>query len=234
MNFKRTTLSLFALALLGTVALAQTSTSTLQPTTPRPAPQVVTGKGKKKSSKKSGKQTATGDVTQPSAGATGTTAAATPDADAVTMESGKDKGKKSKGGGKKAGKANPETSPVTAIRAVLDAQVTAWNAGQLEDFMQGYWNSPELTFVSAGRKLMGYDATLDRYRRTYQSDGKEMGKLTFGDLEIMPLGSDTAFVRGQYQLVMSDARELGGRFTLVFRSFAEGWKVIHDHTSSNQ
>ena len=81
---------------------------------------------------------------------------------------------------------------------------------------------------------MGYDATLERYRRTYQSDGKEMGKLTFGDLEIMPLGPDTAFVRGQFQLVMSDARELGGRFTLIFRQFAEGWKVIHDHTSSNQ
>ena len=203
----------------------------MQPTNPLPLPQVEASKGKKKSSKKSGKQTATGEATQPATGATGTTAAATPDADAVTMETGK--GKKSKGGGKKAAN-NGGATAVTAIRAVLDAQVVAWNAGKLEEFMQGYWNSPELTFVSGGRKLMGYDATLERYRRTYQSDGKEMGKLTFSELEIMPLGNDVAFVRGQFQLVMSDARELGGRFTLVFRQFTDGWKVIHDHTSSNQ
>lgn len=241
MNFQKHLLSLYTLSLLCAVALAQATT--LQPTNPqpganpRPLPQVEAGKGKKKSSKKSGKkkdeQDAAGETALPPAGATGTTAAATPDADAVTMEIGKGKGKKTKGGGKKAAN-NGGVSAVSAIRAVLDAQVVAWNAGKLEEFMQGYWNSPELTFVSGGRKLMGYDATLDRYRRTYQSDGKEMGKLTFGDLEIMPLGNDVAFVRGQFQLVMSDARELGGRFTLVFRQFADGWKVIHDHTSSNQ
>lgn len=239
MNFQKSLLSLFALALLCAVAMAQTSR--LQPTNPqpganpRPLPQVEAGKGKKKSSKKSSKKKdeldAAGEAAQPPAGATGTTAAATPDADAVTMETGK--GKKSKGGGKKAAN-NGGATAVTAIRAVLDAQVVAWNAGKLEEFMQGYWNSPELTFVSGGRKLMGYDATLERYRRTYQSDGKEMGKLTFGELEIMPLGNDVAFVRGQFQLVMSDARELGGRFTLVLRSFADGWKVVHDHTSANQ
>jgi ketosteroid isomerase-like protein len=230
MNFKKQFFLLITASLLCAVALAQTTT--LQPTSPRPAPQVETGKGKKKSSKKSGKQVVTGEATQPSAGATGTAAAVTPDADALRMETAKGKGKK-KGGGKKAVN-NGGASAVSAIRAVLDAQVLAWNTGKLEDFMNGYWNSPELTFVSAGRKVMGYDATLERYRRTYQSDGKEMGKLTFGDLEIMPLSNDTAFVRGQFQLVMSDARELGGRFTLVLRQFAEGWKVVHDHTSANQ
>ncbi len=229
MNFPKSLLSLFSLALLCALTMAQTSTlRPANPTGTNPLPQVEAGKGKKNSGKKKGKQDATGEAAQPSASATGTAAAVTPDATAATLETGK--GKKAKGGGK----ANVGTSAVTAIRAVLNAQVADWNAGRLEDFMQGYWNSPELTFVSSGRKLMGYDATLDRYRRTYQSDGKEMGQLTFGDLEIMPLGSDTAFVRGQYQLVMSDARELGGRFTLVVRQFAEGWKIIHDHTSANQ
>ena len=237
MNFQKQLLLLFTLALLsvGLCAVTLAQTATLQPTNPQQLPPVEAGKGQKKADKKSGKKKAkqaTGEATQPPTGATSTTAAATPDADAVTMESGKGK-QKSKGGGKKVAN-NGGASVVAAIRAVLDAQVVAWNAGRLEDFMQGYWNSPELTFVSGGRKLMGYDATLERYRRTYQSDGKEMGKLTFGDLEIMPLGVDTAFVRGQFQLVMSDARELGGRFTLVFRQFAEGWKVVHDHTSSNQ
>ena len=121
-----------------------------------------------------------------------------------------------------------------AIRAVLDAQVVAWNAGKLEEFMVGYWRSPDLTFVSGGRKLQGWDATLDRYRKTYQADSKEMGKLVFSDLDIHLLSPASSFVRGQWQLKMSDGKELGGRFTLILRKFKDGWKIVHDHTSSNQ
>ena len=120
-----------------------------------------------------------------------------------------------------------------AIRKVLDEQVAAWNAGKLEAFMIGYWKSPDLTFVSGGRKLNGWDATLERYRKTYQADGKEMGKLAFLDLDVQQLGPASAFVRGQFQLKLLDGKELGGRFTLVFRKFKAGWKIIHDHTSSN-
>lgn len=123
--------------------------------------------------------------------------------------------------------------PVTAIRRVLDDQVAAWNAGKLETFMVGYWKSPDLTFVSGGRKLNGWDATLERYRKTYQAEGKEMGKLAFQDLDVQMLGSAAAFVRGQFELTLSSGQQLGGRFTLVFRKFKDGWKIIHDHTSSN-
>jgi beta-aspartyl-peptidase (threonine type) len=123
---------------------------------------------------------------------------------------------------------------VAAIRAVLDAQVVAWNAGRLEEFMEGYWRSPALTFVSGGRKLQGWDATLDRYRKTYQAEGKEMGKLTFSELEIEMLGATAAFVRGQYQLKLSNGGELSGRYTLIVRRFKQGWKIVHDHTSANQ
>ena len=116
---------------------------------------------------------------------------------------------------------------------MLDAQVEAWNAGKLEEFMLGYWRSGELTFVSGGRKLQGWDATLDRYRKTYQAEGKEMGKLSFSELDIQLLGPAAAFVPGQWQLKMPDGKELGGRFTLIFRKFKDGWKIVHDHTSSN-
>jgi beta-aspartyl-peptidase (threonine type) len=123
--------------------------------------------------------------------------------------------------------------PVTAIRKVLDAQVAAWNAGKLEEFMAGYWKSPDLTFVSGGRKLSGWDATLERYRKTYQAEGKEMGTLAFKDLDVQLLSGAAAFVRGQFELTLSNGQPLGGRFTLVFRKFKDGWKIIHDHTSSN-
>ena len=67
----------------------------------------------------------------------------------------------------------------TAIRAVLDDQAVAWNKGDLEGFMKGYWNSKDLTFYSGKDKRQGWQETIDRYKKRYQGDGKEMGKLTF-------------------------------------------------------
>lgn len=120
----------------------------------------------------------------------------------------------------------------TAIRAVLDAQVAAWNAGKLEEFMVGYWRSPKLTFFSGGRKLESWDATLERYRKNYQSEGREMGKLQFLDLDVQTFGTG-AVVRGRFELTMSDGKKPTGLFTLVFRKFNKDWKIIHDHTSTN-
>jgi ketosteroid isomerase-like protein len=125
----------------------------------------------------------------------------------------------------------PAPAPEDAIRAVLAAQVEAWNKGDLEAFMQGYWASPELTFFSAANRTQGWQGTLDRYRKRYQSEGQEMGKLTFSDLQVEVLGPDAAFVRGRWQLERSKDRP-GGLFTLIFKRFPEGWRIVHDHTSS--
>lgn len=128
--------------------------------------------------------------------------------------------------------ANQTKESESAVRAVLDAQVTAWNAGKLEDFMVGYWRSPKLTFFSGGRKLEGWDATIERYRKNYQSEGKEMGKLQFLDLDVQTFGRG-AVVRGRYELTLSDGKKPTGLFTLVLRKIKKDWKIIHDHTSSN-
>jgi ketosteroid isomerase-like protein len=127
----------------------------------------------------------------------------------------------------------PQGEATARIRAVLDAQVTAWNAGRLEEFMEGYWRSPELSFFSGGRRLAGWDATLERYRQTYQAEGREMGRLAFSDLDVSPLAPDAAVVRGRWELTLADGKKPGGLFTLVFRRFKDGWKITHDHTSSN-
>jgi beta-aspartyl-peptidase (threonine type) len=118
-----------------------------------------------------------------------------------------------------------------AIRDVLEAQVKAWNKGDLEEFMKGYWNSPELTFISGGDRTRGWQATLERYRKRYQSEGKEMGKLTFSELEVEVLGPEAAFVRGRFQVQLTK-QKLAGRFTLIFKRLPEGWRIVHDHTSS--
>ncbi len=117
------------------------------------------------------------------------------------------------------------------IRKVLEHQVDAWNHRDLEGFMRGYWHSAELTFYSGGTTVSGWEETLGRYRNRYQSAGNEMGKLEFTDLKIELLGPSAAFVRGRFHLKMSSS-ESGGLFTLTFRKLADGWKIIHDHTST--
>jgi len=119
-----------------------------------------------------------------------------------------------------------------AVEHVLRTQQDAWNRHDLDAFMAGYWNSPELTFFSGAKQTSSWQATLDRYRATYASPGHEMGTLEFSALRIEILGPDAAFVRGAWNLTMPDGKTPHGLFTLVFRKFSEGWKIVHDHTSA--
>jgi beta-aspartyl-peptidase (threonine type) len=118
-----------------------------------------------------------------------------------------------------------------AIRKVIDDQQAAWNRKDLEGFMSGYWHSPELTFFSGARESKSWQAALDRYRKNYQSAGHEMGTLQFANLRIEMLGPESAFVRGEFHLKMSDGKTPQGLFTLIFRKFPDGWKIIHDHSA---
>ena len=125
-----------------------------------------------------------------------------------------------------------QTSASDEVRRLLIDQQAAWNRHDLEGFMQGYWKSEDLTFFSGANVAHGWNAALDRYRKRYQSESREMGRLDFGDLQIEILGSDAAFVRGAWHLTMSDGKTPHGIFTLVLRRFAEGWRIVHDHTSA--
>src|SRR5215471_12695497 len=82
-----------------------------------------------------------------------------------------------------------------AIQKILDDQAAAWNKGDLRGFMTGYWESPELSFFSGNNKTKGWQATLERYQKTYQGEGKEMGKLSFTELSIDLLSGDHALVK---------------------------------------
>jgi ketosteroid isomerase-like protein len=117
------------------------------------------------------------------------------------------------------------------IRDLLSRQVDAWNRGDLEGFMAGYWKSPELSFYSGTSVTHGWEPTLKRYREKYQGQGKEMGKLDFFDLRVELLAPDAAFVRGHWQLQMKSGQQPSGIFTLILRKFRDGWRIIHDHTS---
>lgn len=115
----------------------------------------------------------------------------------------------------------------TEIRAVLNEQVAAWNAGDIKGFMRGYWNSPDTTF--SGKTLTrGWQTVFDNYQKNYDTPEKR-GVLSFSNLVINVLSKDAAFVLGEWEI--KSATNPKGRFTLVFRKTADGWRIIHDHTS---
>lgn len=117
----------------------------------------------------------------------------------------------------------------SAIRKVMDDQAAAWNRGDIDAFMTGYWKSDKLTFVSGTDITRGWQPTLDRYKKGYDTRAK-MGTLTFSDLEITMLGKDAAVVLGNWGL-KREKDNPSGKFTLTWRKFKEGWRIILDHTS---
>jgi ketosteroid isomerase-like protein len=115
------------------------------------------------------------------------------------------------------------------IVSVMNTQAADWNRGDIDAFMKGYWNSEKLVFASGDGVTRGWQPTLDRYKKSYDSRAK-MGTLTFSDLEINVISKDAAVVLGSWSL----AREKDnphGKFTLIFRKFKDGWRIVHDHTS---
>src|SRR5262249_8312582 len=113
-------------------------------------------------------------------------------------------------------------------------QDAAWNAGDLDGFMKGYWNDKELTFFSHGKVEKGYKELQERYRKRYQIPGKkDLGKLTFDELQVKgPRWGGWATATGRWKLETAE-ETLGGLFTLVMRRIGGEWKIVHDHTSAD-
>jgi ketosteroid isomerase-like protein len=118
---------------------------------------------------------------------------------------------------------------VTRIKALMDVQLKAWNAGNLEGFMDTYWKSDSLLFIGKKGLTYGWQATLDNYRKSYP--GKEgMGTLSFQLLEFKQLAADTYFVIGKWNLERTIG-DLSGHFSILLRKIAGEWKIVADHSS---
>ena len=117
-----------------------------------------------------------------------------------------------------------------AVRAVLDSQAKAWNNGDIDGYMDGYERSDKTVFISGDTVSHGWQTVHDRYKKGYDTREK-MGFLTFSDLEITFTSPDSAVVLGRWRLKRAND-EPHGTFTLIFRHTKDGWKIIHDHTSS--
>jgi uncharacterized protein (TIGR02246 family) len=116
-----------------------------------------------------------------------------------------------------------------AILKVMDTQCQAWNKGDIEGFMQGYWKSDSLVFVGKDAPVYGWQKTLDRYKKSYPGKAG-MGQLTFDIMQVKVLDDTNAFVLGAWHLKLEKSAP-GGYYTLWFRKINGEWKIICDHTS---
>ncbi|MEK6644499.1 MAG: DUF4440 domain-containing protein [Planctomycetota bacterium] len=114
------------------------------------------------------------------------------------------------------------------IRSVLDQQVAAWNHGDLEGFMTGYWKSDAMEFSTTGSVTHGWQATLDRYRAKYAT-AEKMGRLQFSDVCVSERNPGEAEVSGHYRHQTPDGQHTG-RFFLHFRQIDGAWVIVKDHT----
>jgi uncharacterized protein (TIGR02246 family) len=125
-----------------------------------------------------------------------------------------------------------EPPPIAAITALLEAQAAAWNRGDIDGFMSAYANTDALRFASGSKVTYGWQATRDGYRKRYP-DKAAMGILAFSELAITPLAPDAALAFGRWKLTLENQTATpNGLFTLTLKKTREGWRIIHDHTSS--
>jgi ketosteroid isomerase-like protein len=123
-----------------------------------------------------------------------------------------------------------DSSPESEIRAQIELQADAWNRGDIDAFMNTYWKSDQTAFVGANGMTRGWQGVLERYHKNYP-DRAAMGHLTFSNLEIHVLCPDAAFAIGEFHL-QREKDNPEGIFTLTFKKFPAGWRIVLDHTTA--
>ncbi len=116
------------------------------------------------------------------------------------------------------------------IRRAMNAQLTAWNNGDIDSFMQTYWKSDSLMFIGSSAPTYGWQTTLEHYKKSYP-DTATMGKLSFNLIQLRKLSDEYYFVIGGWHLKRNSMKDVGGYFTLLFRKINGEWKIVVDHTS---
>jgi ketosteroid isomerase-like protein len=116
-----------------------------------------------------------------------------------------------------------------SIRHILDEQTKAWNKGDINGFMKGYWESDSLMFIGKSGVTYGWTNTLNNYKKGYP-DTAAMGKLFFDILLIKPISPEYYQIVGKWFLKRSIG-DVGGHYTLLFRKIKGRWVIISDHSS---
>jgi ketosteroid isomerase-like protein len=117
----------------------------------------------------------------------------------------------------------------TVIKSLLEQQKTAWNNGDLNGYMQGYWHNDSLMFIGKSGITYGWENTLNNYKKGY-ADTTSMGKLNFELLHLQKIDNNNFFVVGKWYLIRSMGN-LKGAFTLLLKKINNTWCIVADHSS---
>lgn len=127
--------------------------------------------------------------------------------------------------------APPDERP--SVAAVLEMQAEAWNRGDLDGYMIGYRDSPDLEFRSGDTVTRGFQPVKERYFKRYKAAGQEMGKLTFRELAVEIVGLSEARVTGKWHLEKT-TETLSGGFIVELHRDPAGWKIYRDTTTLDE
>ncbi len=119
--------------------------------------------------------------------------------------------------------------PADIVLATLNAQIAAWNEGNLDAFMNIYWNSDDLKFISGVKMTKGWSSTLKRYREEY-ADDNGLGRLSVDKTDVEIITDDVAIVTGRFTH-NKDGVNTGGAFSLVWKRINGQWRIVHDHSA---
>jgi ketosteroid isomerase-like protein len=123
-----------------------------------------------------------------------------------------------------------QTKDEQQILSVLEEQTRAWNDGDIDRFMIGYWQHDSLMFIGKNGVTYGYNQTLANYKKNYP-DRATMGKLKFTIVKLNRIAADTYFIVGKWHLTLDEKSSIGGHYTLLFKKIKKSWVIVADHSS---
>ena len=126
-------------------------------------------------------------------------------------------------------KSSAQSKSETAIRNILQEQTAAWNRGDIDNFMNGYWENDSLMFIGKSGVTYGWSNTLNNYKKGYP-DTAAMGKLIFTLIQVKKLSKQYYHITGKWFLKRSIG-DVGGHYTLLFRKINGRWVIVSDHSS---
>jgi ketosteroid isomerase-like protein len=119
-----------------------------------------------------------------------------------------------------------------AVENMLVESAAEWNRGDLDGFMNDYMPSENTTFVGSRGLIVGIDSIRARYAPLFEP-GARRDSLRFEDMRVRRLAAVDALATARWILYRGDTITASGPFTLVLRRTSAGWKIIHDHSSSD-
>jgi hypothetical protein len=122
----------------------------------------------------------------------------------------------------------PQSESQITVEALMAVQEAKWNDGNIDGFMNLYWNNDSLKFIGKKGITYGWKKTLDNYKKSYPTK-IEMGILNFTILDNIQVGENYIYIIGKWELKKENS--VSGHFTLLWKKINEDWVIVSDHTS---